>query len=424
MLNQKWIVNVSCLLLLWLLPIEAAQATPLAPAQIIAVDWHEGDKKLSGAGRSYSYAAAHLSWPEQQMGAWVDSNMVFLGKQAFAKQQINGSQQGQSVTWQVTELVRRIVNSDHQAIDLLLHGQESKGNSVFHSKESANNKAPKLIITTSTGNTIESSAAMDTYLDSSTFRSLGHSKNLKAGRQNVVLLQFNKPNLTADETIVSAELQLVLKKQYGSGDLGVFWLAQQRHKPAKLAEFTTKQIIFKEEFSDSNWAANWSSLDRRSLAEQAKAPQRTDNTALKVEFNPAQNTALNLVLLLKSIQAEEPEALYFQYDLYLNDNWLATKGGGKFPGLAGTYNRAGWGGRSADGKNGWSARGQFGDTIESDDKFNNSTPLGFYAYYPDNGQNHGAALYWDTGSNPIKPGKWYRLTQYVKLNTPVSKTVY
>lgn len=419
MLNQKWITKLSGLfIIVAALIINPVFASSLEPAEIVAVDWHEGDKQLSGASRSYSFAAAHLSWPDEQMGVWLDQNLALFGEQPFARQQISRAHTGKPVSWQITELVKSINTSKLPVIDLLLHGQQSQGNSVFHSKESDNSKKPTLTITTSAGQTITIPVAMDTYLDSSTFRSLGHSKHLKAGSANVTLLQFHKPKLAADETIISAELQLTLKKQYGAGDIGVFWLAQKSKQQAQLPDFTKQQIIFNEDFSDSNWAANWSNLDRRSLIEQARAPQQPDNIALKVEFNPSQNTALNLVLLLESILPKEPEALYFQYDLFLTNNWLATKGGGKFPGLAGTYNKAGWGGRSADGTNGWSARGQFGDTIKSDDKFNNSTPLGFYAYYPDNGQNHGAAMYWNTGNNPLKPGKWYQITQYVKLNTP------
>ncbi|MDX1538460.1 polysaccharide lyase [Arsukibacterium sp.] len=418
MLNQKSIVKLARLLVLCLLPVAAINAAPLSPEQITAVDWHEGDKQLAGASRSYSYAAAYISWPGPQMGVWIDKNMQFLGEHPFDQQRISRAQTNKLVSWQVTGLVQHIVSTKQPAIDLILRGQDTQGTSLFHSKESAENKGPTLTISTSAGRSITLTANMDTYLDESTFRSLGHSKTLKAGTSNLSLLRFTIPALTADEQITAAELKLIVKKQFGTSNIGVFWLAQPLTTTKVLAPFPTQKIVFQEDFSNRNWAANWSSLDRRSLAEQAKAPQRPDNIALKVEFNPEQNLALNLILLLKSTLAQEPEALYFQYDLYLADNWLATKGGGKFPGLAGTYNKAGWGGRSADGSNGWSARGQFGDTIKSDDKFNNSTPLGFYAYYPDNGQNHGAAMYWDTGNNPIKPGKWYQITQYVKLNTP------
>jgi hypothetical protein len=342
---------------------------------------------------------------------------VFLGNQPFAEQLISRAQTNKPVSWQVTGLVTQIINSKQPVIDFILRSHDGKGTSVFHSKESDSNRAPTLTITTSAGNVIKTTAVMDTYLDDSTYRSLGHSSTLKAGSRNLSLLRFAMPTLSAKEHVAEAELQLIVKKQFGSSNIGVFWLARPATTTKILPEFTTSQIIFRENFSERNWAANWSTLDRRSRSERVPSPARPDNYALKVEFNPAQNLALNLVLLLKSVLTEEPEALYFQYDLYLADNWLATKGGGKFPGLAGTYNKAGWGGRSADGSNGWSARGQFGDTISSDDKFNNSTPLGFYAYYPDNGQSYGSEMFWDN-TNAIKPGKWYRITQYVKLNTP------
>jgi hypothetical protein len=418
MLNLNWLSKIAGLVTLCMLPLMTAVAVPLTTDQIIAIDWHEGDKELEGASRTYSYAAAYISWPEKQMGAWIDKNIVFLGNQAFAEQRISRAQTNKTVSWQVTGLVKQIISTKHPAIDLILRSQDSQGTSLFYSKESDNNKAPSLTITTSAGNTITTSAIMDTYLDQSTFRSLGHSTTLKTGNRNLSLLRFTIPLLSANEHITAAELHLTVKKQFGFTNIGIFWLAQPATAATVLDRFSAEQIVFREDFADRNWEAKWSSLDRRSQAERVSAPHRPDDYALKVEFNPEKNLALNLVLLLKSILAEEPDALYFQYDLYLADNWLATKGGGKFPGLAGTYNRAGWGGRSADGTNGWSARGQFGDTIESDDKFNNSTPLGFYVYYPDNGQNHGSKMFWNFSNNPFKPGQWYRITQYVKLNTP------
>ncbi|WP_046553622.1 polysaccharide lyase [Arsukibacterium sp. MJ3] len=421
MWNLNWRINLSYLTAICLLLPGNVLAAPLTQDNIIAIDWHEGNKQFEGASRSYSYAAAYISWPSEQMGAWVDSNMLFLGKHPFARQQINHVQKNQLVNWQVTTLVKSIAGSGQPTIDILLQGIESTGTTNFHSKESDNNKAPTLIITTSAGNTLKTIALMDSFLDSSTVRSLGESKNLKVGSQNVGLLRFDMPKLALNEHIEAAELQLIVKKQYGASDIGVFWLAQQRQPVSVLTDFTDKKIIFTEDFSSRNWEDKWSILDRRSRVERVAAPNRPEDYALKVEFNPEQNLALNLVLLLKSLLAEEPEALYFQYDLFLADNWRATKGGGKFPGLAGTYNRAGWGGRSADGTNGWSARGQFGDTVSSDDKFNNSTPLGFYSYYPDNGQNHGATMYWNLSRDPIAPGKWYRITQYVKLNTPTKQ---
>lgn len=418
MLNLNWISKLSNLVAFSLFLNCTVLANSLLPEQIVAVDWHEGDKALAGASRSYSYAAAYVSWPEDEMGAWIDQNLVFMGKQPFARQQVSRADTGKAVSWQLTAMVQQIASVSQPTIDLLLHSQDSGGTSHFHSKEADNNKAPTLTIRTSAGNQFTLPAVMDTFLDPSTFRSLGHSKTLRTSSKNLTLLRFEKPKLPVGEHIIVAELQLTLKKQFGASDIGVFWLAQKNKQHAKLADFTAQQIIFREDFAERNWSSNWSSLDRRSLIERVNAPERPDNYALKVEFSPEQNLALNLVLLLTSVLSEEPEALYFQYDLFLADNWLATKGGGKFPGLAGTYNKAGWGGRSADGSNGWSARGQFGDTIKSNDKFDNSNPLGFYVYYPDNGQNHGTAMYWDTSKDPIKSGNWYRITQYVKLNTP------
>lgn len=291
MLNLKWITKTAYLALCCLLAMVAVQATPLTTEQIIAVDWHEGDKQLAGASRSYSYAAAYISWPDDQMGVWIDQKQVFMGTYPFAQQQISRSKTGKPVSWDVTNLVNRIINTELTDVDLLLRSQDGKGSSLFHSKESDLSKAPRLVITTTTGKKTVITAEMDSYLDSTTFRSLGHSKTLKAGGRNVSLLRFAKPKLAINEKIVTAQLQLTVSKQFGATDVGVFWLAQPAPQPTILTDFSERQIIFREDFAERNWSSNWSSLDRRSLVERVNAPERPDNYALKVEFNPKQNLA-------------------------------------------------------------------------------------------------------------------------------------
>ncbi|WP_372628141.1 hypothetical protein, partial [Arsukibacterium sp.] len=151
MLNLKWMIKTAHLALCWLVAMGAVHATPLTTEQIIAVDWHEGNKTLAGASRSYSYAAAYVSWPDDEMGAWIDQNLVFMGKQPFARQQVSRADTGKAVSWQLSSMVQQIVSTSQPTIDLLLHSQDSGGTSHFHSKEADNNKAPSLTIRTSAG---------------------------------------------------------------------------------------------------------------------------------------------------------------------------------------------------------------------------------------------------------------------------------
>ena len=108
----------------------------------------------------------------------------------------------------------------------------------------------------------------------------------------------------------------------------------------------------------------------------------------------------------------EPEEIYFRYYLRLAHDWKPEKGG-KFPGVAGTYGRAGWGGRKVDGTDGWSARGLFGGQAEG------RTPIGFYCYHADMRGRYGSHWYWDRdGFAGLENNRWYRIEQHVKLNTP------
>ena len=45
----------------------------------------------------------------------------------------------------------------------------------------------------------------------------------------------------------------------------------------------------------------------------------------------------------KKMLGEEQEEIYFRYYIRLADDWDPRRGG-KMPGIAGTYGRAGWGG--------------------------------------------------------------------------------
>ncbi|MDX3772879.1 hypothetical protein QE250_01980 [Chromatiaceae bacterium AAb-1] len=406
---QQVIPVIIIVFLLWLPhSVPAQQAEPLL--------WHEGTARLTGATRQHSYGAAWLQWPADTMGSWFDRNRQYLGNTAYSVAEITVSKTPYTVTWPLATLVNQI--QPRMPLDLLLRNQPgATGSTEFYSKEQGS-FAPQLRLITSNQREIRLNAVMDTYLDNTTYRSLGDRKILKSGPSNVLLLQFAIPALEDNEQITSATLQLYTAKQYGNNQVGVYLLAQPVTPDNTQSPLNNSTLLFREDFSERRWAARWHDISPRNLAERTPAPQRPEQYALKISFSPRYNLALDMSLRLKTLLPEEPEALYFQYDLYLGDNWFSARQGGKLPGLAGTYNKAGWGGRSADGNNGWSARGLFGDTIVSNDRLNNSTPAGFYAYYPDNGQQHGANLFWDKIASKLHTGRWYTLTQYVQLNTP------
>lgn len=378
--------------------------------------WHEGTDKLPGATWQYSYSAAKLAW-QQPMGSWFDSKQQYLGNSAYSEADAAVSKTPYLLNWQLQPMLAQQQIKPGQKLDLLLRNQPgSKGTTEFYSKEQ-NSLPPQLKLITNK-RTISLDATMDTFLDKSTFRSLGTRPQLKVGPANVALLQFAIPLLAEGEQLTNASLQLETYRQYGANRIGVYLLAEPEDKPTDPPLTASNHIVFSEDFSNRRWSSRWHDISARNRAERVTAPQRPEQQALKVNFTPSQHLALDMSIRMKQLLPDEPEALYFQYDLYLADNWFSDRQGGKFPGLAGTYQQAGWGGRSADGSNGWSARGQFGDTIVSNDTLNNTTPIGFYAYYPANGQRYGAAFYWDKAISKLQPGRWYTITQYVEMNTP------
>ena len=89
------------------------------------------------------------------------------------------------------------------------------------------------------------------------------------------------------------------------------------------------------------------------------------------------------------------------------------------PGCAGTYERAGWGGRRSDGHNGWSARGGFGIAVPVGHPLAGNVPVHSYVYHSDMKEATGETWPWSTD----RPGvlaqeRWYCIEQHVRLNAP------
>lgn len=112
----------------------------------------------------------------------------------------------------------------------------------------------------------------------------------------------------------------------------------------------------------------------------------------------------------------EPEQLHSRYMLYVpSESDVGYDDSGKLPGPAGTYGRAGWGGRPSDGTNGWSARMNFRDP-DSDD---GHVMLASYVYHAGMDGEYGTHFEWDIDDHGLlEADRWYRIDNYVRLNTP------
>jgi hypothetical protein len=177
-------------------------------------------------------------------------------------------------------------------------------------------------------------------------------------------------------------------------------------------------IVFTCDFESPEWYREWG-LDKPESGTDTVAEDPTlkfepfQGRALRVRIKEGGNLGCNLNYKFKKRDGEEPEEIYFRYYLRFADDWDPVEQGGKLPGISGTYNRAGWGGRPVNGTDGWSARGSFGRYIDGE------TAIGFYCYHVDMKGRYGSIWVWDKDRlGYLKNNRWYGAEQYIKLNTP------
>ncbi len=132
--------------------------------------------------------------------------------------------------------------------------------------------------------------------------------------------------------------------------------------------------------------------------------------ALHIDVPKGSNLGADFSRFLRVGEVMEPEEATFEYSIKFGKTFT---GHGKLPGLVGTYGRGGWGGRKANGKNGWSAR--LGFNGNNHDFVN----VSYYCYHMDQKQAWGDNIPWqkDGASYKLARDKWYTFRGTVKLNT-------
>jgi hypothetical protein len=137
--------------------------------------------------------------------------------------------------------------------------------------------------------------------------------------------------------------------------------------------------------------------------------------ALKVTVESGKKTGLNLLYRFREKNGAEPDEMYFRYYLRFGNDWNPSAGG-KLPGFAGTYGKAGWGGRKPDGTDGWSARGRYMTPIVD---VGEAYPIGSYVYHAAMSKKYGDGWGWNLGPmGLLEKNRWYSVEQHVKLNDP------
>jgi hypothetical protein len=308
---------------------------------------------------------------------------------------------------------------------------------VLHSREAKNPKLrPQLIVRYTDGSADQFEPSADVAIHSSSYRSDGAAKKLKLqpGSANVLMrfpLAPGRDHQTVESAILRLKIARLFGKQQGIVEL---YLAAAGHGIQKVAPLpglakrysgdqgisADPSVYFATDFSGQDWEDVLGTLPR--MAKIVETPHH--GPALGVTVPKGETLGLNEEISFSRLNKAEPSHVFFRYYVKFNDDWQPAVGG-KLPGIAGTYGKAGWGGRRANGKNGWSARGGFRRSLY-DGNGNLRIPLTSYVYYPDSKNDpYGVHFSWGIAQRGIlKAERWYCVEQELKLNTPGEKDGY
>lgn len=427
------LVAVSTLLLL----VALGRTCPAAPN-----DWAEGSAgETDGASREYYNRAASLEW-KHRMGDWADAEGVEQGNKPWATVEVARETVGGFIDLDVTSLVNAWQAGNFPPQGFFVRHLSGGGSLSISSRESETPAQHPQLALTIDGKTQTLSPAADTFLEGSTYKPQGTSSRLKIGSSNPALLRFDLGKLPAGAQVANATLRLFAEKSYGSLplQLGVFRCAQGEDMtptdpiPGLASKYPLDRgiekdpaVIFAANFEGEDWAEQWTQAGKLEVIgpidnDQARKFEPMQGKALRVRIAEGATGALNTLYKFEKEIGREPEEIYFRYYLRLGEDWNQTVQGGKMPGISGTYGRAGWGGRKSNGRNGWSARGSFRQTVPAGNPLAGLHPIGTYCYHADMPGFYGDGWVWSQGYRGyLENNRWYCVEQYLKLNTPGEK---
>ena len=367
----------------------------------------------------------------------MDAQGTSQGTLPFDRRRFAPNAGRQVVDLDVTAVVQRWLRSQPRNSGLLLRAVSTADNGVvvFHSRESADTGArPSLTITWSDGSRSRLAPSADTFLDCTSLSSLGRQPHLQLGGGRSVLIVFALPASRLD--VRSASLYLTTDTRYGAApEIGVFvatppytldtvletGLAEKYPLDRDIAR--DPAVLFASGFDGLWWSKGWTSNSFRSDAKAVdedvpNAFEPLIGRALKVTIRRGHHLGLDLSYRFAAEGHEEPEEIYVRYYMRFGDNWNPSADGGKLPGLAGRYGKAGWGMRQSDGYNGWSMRSEFAPRAAGNKATCGMTAVGSYAYHAEIEDSSGAYLDWSDGPSALLDNnRWYAVEQRVKLNT-------
>ncbi|MDF2177298.1 disaggregatase related repeat-containing protein [Aliiglaciecola sp. CAU 1673] len=419
-----------------------ATVFPLYAVQAQDALWAEGACNGSslndGATSTFFNSGAELQW-QNNGGDWLDSLGIAQGNTPYTTIDVPDIDREQQLRVDVTQLVHQWLRGELKNKGFLLRKMVGGSFRIFSKEHSNASLAPVLELQTTQGNyTIPVQA--DTYLASSTYKCLGDRDTLNTSES--VLLYFPIHQKAQVEEVLDARLVMnINNKQYGSSVVGVFaanptYVEYQPNErgygfsadyPNDYDIHTDSRVLLSSNFEQGNWGNQWSSgTDRETLSRVSENPEEKFvpllGKALQAQLPQGELTAMNLYYMFKEELGYEPEEVYLRYHIRFGDKWQ-TVDGGKLPGIAGIYDggslEGGWGGRTSNGNNGWSARGIFREVVQGNNPLQGRVPVGTYLYHADMEGPYGDVLAWDgKGIGALQKNRWYAIEQHIKLNTP------
>lgn len=396
---------------------------------------HQLSDAASGVGcRQYS-VGGRLDW-RQPMGDWLDRRGKLHGDEAYASVSTGATALADGIRLDLTALVRQWLDGSQPNAGVMLRAVSGNGSLAIFSREAKEGLGPLLELEWEGAPAQRLSPVADVTLDCTTYKGLGQSARLRISSTQNAIVVFDLPDQPAAQ-LRAARLLLYPEKLFGKSlTVGAFnthppWAESSIARVDGLAAAhpgdrgleNEPDVLFKAEFEGKDWQSEWNGVARSEMsivdASEGNGFVALRGKALKTTMKQGENNALNLRYLFARHHRDEPEEIYLRYYLRLGADWNPDREGGKLPGLAGTYNKGGWGMRRSDGTNGWSVRGAFLRSMRDGDDGEVVTPIGSYVYHADMKGDSG--LIWGWGDGPggmLRNNRWYAIEQYVKLNTP------
>ena len=391
-----------------------------------------------GATCAYYDVATGIKW-RNRVGDWRDADGKSQGDRPFARFTVTALDTSRLIEIDVTSIVRSWIERQQPNFGLLIRGVGGSPTGIveFHSREADDARVrPVLQLFWDDHSSTNAAPSADTRLRCSTIYSLGTGKTLAAGGDSNLLIRFALPPPSAERRLTRAIVHLTTTStQYGDANLGVFLLdppvtlAIAPPQPGLAALYPgddgierDPDVIFSERFESPEWKRRWSYVRETDTfdlvaSDRALKFESLAGKALRVKVAKGNHMGLDARYRFAEEIGLEPEEIYFRYYLRLADDWRPTRDGGKLPGIAGTYNSGGWGGRKSNGKNGWSMRGEFGKVIEPQHPLAGRTPIGTYAYHAETAGSYGEIWPWSQGRpGVLESDRWYCIEQYFKVN--------